>query len=135
MHQQPALVRAFSIMVGMAREVNYVVLAEGEKEVLLVRVFDPQKSDSYPIGAKQFGHANAFDFGRRIQGIAAKHGVQSIDLTSVLARLPDAEQLYYVVDGHLTPEGQNVLAANMSAHLLGGTVPAFASCSGSKGGN
>jgi hypothetical protein len=78
---------------------------------------------------------DAFDFGRRVQAIAARHGVQSIDLTSVLARLPDAEQLYYVVDGHLMPEGQNVLATNMSAHLLGGTVPAFASCSAARGGD
>jgi hypothetical protein len=36
--------------------------------------------------------------------------------------------LFYVVDGHLTPEGQQVIAQVLSKKLLDGSIPAFAHC-------
>ncbi len=67
-------------------------------------------------------------FGHQIEMIASKHGAVYVDLMAAFRDIPNSESLFYVVDGHATPEGQKVIAQILSRKLLDGSVPAFAHC-------
>lgn len=73
-------------------------------------------------------HIDAAAFGHRLENIAAKHGAGYIDLMNAFRSIPQSENLYYVVDGHLTADGQKVLAQSVVRKLLDGSVPAFSGC-------
>src|SRR6202012_3968476 len=77
-------------------------------------------------------HIDAGAFGRLLECIAAKHGAGYLDLMKTFRQIPKSEHLYYVVDGHLTPDGQQVVAARLADKLLSGSVPAFAGCADGK---
>lgn len=77
-------------------------------------------------------HIDAAAFGRRLESIAAKHDAGYIDLMETFRTIPKSENLFYVVDGHLTPDGQNVLARRLTDKLLDGSIPAFSKCSDEK---
>jgi len=67
-------------------------------------------------------------FGLQIESIAAKHGAMYVDLMQPFSNIPNSENLFYVVDGHVTPEGQKIIAQVLSKKLLDGSIPAFAHC-------
>ena len=77
-------------------------------------------------------HIDAAAFGRELEQLAAKHGTSSIDLMNTFKRIPKAEDLFYVVDGHLTPEGHKVIAHSIVESLVNGSIPAFAECAEQK---
>jgi hypothetical protein len=73
-------------------------------------------------------HVDPFAFGREIESIASRHGVGFVDLMEPFSRIPNSENLYYVVDGHPTVEGHKVIAKELLQKLEDGSVPGFSSC-------
>jgi hypothetical protein len=72
--------------------------------------------------------ADAYAFATNVGAIAAKHGIPVINPLPRMAGRPAPMSLFYVVDGHLAKPGQRILAEALSADLLSGRHPAFASC-------
>jgi hypothetical protein len=73
-------------------------------------------------------HVDPFAFGQQVGMIASKHGAVYVDLMAPFSRVTNAESLYYVVDGHLTSEGQKLTAQSLSQKLLDGSIPVFSKC-------
>ncbi len=97
--------------------------------VPLMIVAVPSRAEAALLSSPQLpGHVDPFAFGREIQTIASKHGAGYVDLMGPFSRLPDAENLYYVVDGHVTSEGHKVIADELVQKLQDGSVPAFSGC-------
>ncbi len=67
-------------------------------------------------------------FGRQIESIASKHGVEYVNLMDAFSRIPNSQNLFYVVDSHATSDGQQVIAQSLVEKLEDGTVPAFSGC-------
>jgi hypothetical protein len=59
----------------------------------------------------QVAHMDVYIFTRRMQEIAQKHGVEYIDVVPALQTRPNAEELYYPVDGHPTGLFNELLAS------------------------
>jgi len=97
--------------------------------VPLMIVAVPSRAEAALLSSPQLpAHVDPFAFGRQIQTIASKHGAGYVDLMGPFSRLPDAENLYYVVDGHVTSEGHKVIAEELVQKLQDGSVPAFSGC-------
>lgn len=97
--------------------------------VPLVIVAVPSRAEAALLSSSQLpAHVDPFAFGRAIQTIAAKHGAAYVDLMGPISRIPNAENLYYPVDGHVTSEGHKVIAEALSRKLQDGSVPAFSHC-------
>ena len=62
-------------------------------------------------------HLDPFAFGREINRITTASGAKYLDLMTPFSRLAHAESLYYVVDGHLTIEGNALLARELTTTL------------------
>ena len=74
--------------------------------VPLVIVAVPSRAEAALLTSSELPeHVDPFAFGRAIQTIAARHGAGYVDLMGPISRIPNAEDLYYAVDGHLTSEG------------------------------
>ena len=97
--------------------------------VPLVIVAVPSRAEAALLTSSELpAHVDPFAFGRAVQMIAAKHGASYVDLMGPISRIPNAEVLYYAVDGHLASEGHAVIAAAFSQKLQDGSVPAFSHC-------
>ena len=99
--------------------------------VPLLLAYVPQQAQAELLAA---GHSppgvDPSAFGRLIGEVAARHGVNYVDLSQVVADMPNVGRLYYAVDGHLSPQGHDVLAKQVAAALQH-DVPAFANCASS----
>lgn len=73
-------------------------------------------------------HVDPYAFGRRIEEIANKHGVGYADLMTPYGRIPDSQNLFLIVDGHVTSDGQAVIAHQLAQKLESGFVPALQGC-------
>jgi hypothetical protein len=94
----------------------------------LFLVYVPQRAQAALLAAHQAPTGvDPRAFGRRIGEIAARHGVQYVDTSAAFSRLPQAADLYYPVDGHLSGRGDAVLARAV-AGALGHDVAALQSC-------
>jgi len=97
--------------------------------VPLMIVAVPSRAEAALLSSPQLpAHVDPFAFGREIHAIASKHGASYVDLMGPFSRIPNAENLYYVVDGHVTPEGHKVIADELVQKLQEGSVPAFSRC-------
>jgi SGNH hydrolase-like domain, acetyltransferase AlgX len=97
--------------------------------VPLMIVAVPSRAEAALLSSPQLpAHVDPFAFGREIHTIASKHGAGYVDLMGPLSRIRNAENLYYVVDGHVTAEGHKVIAEELVQKLQDGSVPAFSSC-------
>jgi hypothetical protein len=97
--------------------------------VPLMIVAVPSRAEAALLSSPQLpAHVDPFAFGREIQRIASKHGAGYVDLMGPFSRLPNAENLYYVVDGHVTSEGHKVIAEELVQKLQDGSVPSFSGC-------
>jgi hypothetical protein len=89
----------------------------------------PSRAESALLSSEHVpAGVDPFAFGRTLEGIAAKHGAGYIDLMEPFRRIPNSENLFYVVDGHVTAEGQKEIAQNIVQKLQDGSVPAFSHC-------
>lgn len=97
--------------------------------VPLVIMAVPSRAEAALLSSQQLpAKVDPFEFGRQVSAIASQHGAVYVDLMGPFSRVPNAERLYYVVDGHLTSEGQRLTAQSLSQKLLDGSIPAFAKC-------
>jgi hypothetical protein len=67
-------------------------------------------------------------FGRTIEQVAAAHGADYVDLMKPFSAIPDSQNLFLIVDGHVSPDGEKVIAKSLTEKLLDGSVPSFAQC-------
>jgi hypothetical protein len=97
--------------------------------VPLILVSVPSRPQAAMLGLRQLPpDVDPFAFGRQIDMIAAKHGAGYVDISEAFSHIPDSEDLFYVVDGHPTAEGQKVIAQYIEQKLQDGSVPAFSHC-------
>ncbi len=97
--------------------------------VPLVILAVPSRAQAALLGSSQLpAHVDPFAFGRAIQAIASRHGSGYVDLMGPISSIPNAENLYYPVDGHVTAEGHKVIAQALLQKLQDGSVPAFSHC-------
>jgi hypothetical protein len=72
-------------------------------------------------------------FGHALEKIASDHGAAYVDLMEPFQNTPDSQNLFLVVDGHVAPAGQKLIADHLVKKLLDGTVPELAQCAGATG--
>lgn len=63
-----------------------------------------------------------------LAAIAARHGADFVDVSPDFAADPDAQRLYYHVDGHPSTVGDPLIAAALLRHYVGEAGGPFASC-------
>lgn len=97
--------------------------------VPLILVSVPSRPQAAMLRLRQLPPGvDPFAFGRQIDMIAAKHDAGYVDISEVFSHIPDSENLFYVVDGHPTAEGQKLIAKYIEQKLQDGSVPAFSHC-------
>lgn len=67
-------------------------------------------------------------FSRKMKSLADHNGLHVVDAFTVVAKSPHAERLFYPVDGHVTGDGNALIAAALQHSLLLGAVPALNAC-------
>ncbi len=93
----------------------------------------PSRAESAILSTRHpIAGVDAAAFGRRVEQIAAKDGADSVDLMTRFRQIPRSEDLFYAVDGHLTGDGQAVIAQGLVQKLLGGSFAIFEHCAGDK---
>jgi hypothetical protein len=70
-----------------------------------------------------------YAFEREFKEIAARHGIVNIDPDSEFSRRPNATNLFYPVNGHLTEEGNSVFEQALVRGLLSSDLPILSGCS------
>lgn len=90
----------------------------------------PSRAEAALLSAPRRPGIDAAAFGHWLEEIASKHGARSIDLMNTFEKIPQSENLFYVVDGHLTPEGQEVVSQQVAQKLLSGGIPGL--CGGGR---
>ena len=63
-------------------------------------------------------HVDPYLFEKAIEDIALRHNVTPVPVLSEFGSLPNPEKLYYPVDGHLSGDGQTVLARALVRGLV-----------------
>jgi hypothetical protein len=97
--------------------------------VPLIFVSVPSRPQAAMFGSQQLPpYVDPFAFGHEIDQIAARHGAGYVDISEVFGHIPDPENLFYVVDGHPTADGQKVIAQYIEQKLQDGSVAAFSHC-------
>ena len=69
-----------------------------------------------------------YAFTRRFENICVKYGIVFIDGLKVFKRAGAPDNLFYVVDGHITPEAHNLLAQAISREFTNQGIGVFAQC-------
>jgi hypothetical protein len=97
--------------------------------VPLVLIAVPSRPEAALLSSNQLPpNIDPFAFGRQIEIIASKHRAEYVDLVEAFSRIPNSENLFYVVNGHVNREGQIVIAKNILQKLQDGSVPTFSHC-------
>ena len=65
---------------------------------------------------------------QRLQEISSKHGIRFVNVLDGFRRTQDAGRLFYIVDGHLNPEGSAFISRPLVDQLTEGADPVFAGC-------
>jgi len=96
--------------------------------VPLVLIYVPQRAQATLLAGQ---HAppgvEPGAFNKKIGEIAQRHGVLYLDTSATFGSIPAAADLYYPVDGHLTGQGDAVVARDLVA-TLEHQVPPFQDC-------
>jgi hypothetical protein len=82
----------------------------------------PSRAEAALLSAPRRPGIDAEAFGRTLEKIASQHGAKSIDLMNTFEKIPKSENLFYVVDGHLTPEGQKAVSQQVARALMKGGI-------------
>ncbi|MDD4914740.1 MAG: SGNH/GDSL hydrolase family protein [Methylococcales bacterium] len=69
-----------------------------------------------------------FMIGRRLAEIAARHGIIFYDSLDAFKSVPEPEQLFYPVDGHMTEAGHALFASAIEQELLTEKQTPFGQC-------
>lgn len=91
-------------------------------------VFVPERAQAALLSAHHApSGVNPWAIGQEIGSIAHHNDISYIDMSEAMSRIPDAADLYYPVDGHLSGRGNKVLA-RLVAEQLQQAVPALTHC-------
>ena len=91
-------------------------------------VFVPERAQAALLSAHHApSGVNPWAFGQEIGAIAHRNGIGYVDMSEAMSRIPDAANLYYPVDGHLSGQGNKFLA-RLVAQQLQRDVPALTHC-------
>jgi hypothetical protein len=127
----PRFVRRYAGVEAMLREMN-TGLASRHTPLVVVPV--PNRIQAALTShAVQLPGIDPYAFARELTLAATRAGVRSADPFAAFAGTPHAERLYYVIDGHPTPDAHAILAAAVVRALLADTASAFAGCTATRG--
>jgi hypothetical protein len=92
--------------------------------VPLVAVLVPGRSQAAMISSGSWSAGlNPYKLGDELRSIIVGHGEVYVDILADYRTLPNAEQMYFPVDGHLNANGNSVVALLLSKELSSGVVP------------
>jgi hypothetical protein len=116
---------AFDVLLGRLSDITR---AAG---VPLTMVYVPQEAQSVLATRNRFPPGvDPFAFGAEIAKLAAKNGIIYHDATADFSVMPNPQDAYYAVDGHISGAGQ-VIIGDQLARLYVKEIPAFATCTSS----
>lgn len=69
-----------------------------------------------------------YAYERQFEQISAKHGIIDIDAASAFSKYPKSSNLYYAVDQHPIPKGNEIFTDVLTRGLLSSNIPAFEGC-------
>jgi hypothetical protein len=72
------------------------------------------RSSDFPLGVSPFA------FNERLKQIALRHNIQFVDGLDAFKDEPDANKLYYVVDGHINKAGHSLISRALVDQLMKG---------------
>jgi hypothetical protein len=122
----PAWQQRFADMNVIISDISRKSRAAG---VPLIVIPVPSRAEAAWLSSPQLPpHVDPFAFGRQVEQMVSDDGADYVDMMKPFSRIPNAEKLFFVVDGHLTADGQGVIAQNLVHKLLDGSIPAFLSC-------
>jgi hypothetical protein len=102
--------------------------------VPLIVIPVPSRAQAALLSSREWPpHVDPFAFGHQVEMTTFRHRAGYVDLMGAFSRIPDSEQLFYPVDGHIIPDGQNVLAQSILRTLRDGAVPAISQCAVQQG--
>lgn len=97
-----------------------------QARVPLVLMAIPTRSEAALANrSARFPHTDAFAFSHEIGAIAARHGAVFVDGVSDFSHVPESENFFYIVDGHLDADGQALLARALVRKCLDGSLATF----------
>lgn len=74
---------------------------------------------------------NAHALNQELAAIAARHGVEFVDVLDTFRKTPGANKDFYMVDGHLNAEGEALISGPLVESLIAGKESPFAGCDAS----
>jgi hypothetical protein len=97
--------------------------------VPLIVIAVPSRAEAALLSSPTWpAHVDPFAFGREIEAIASRHGAAYLDLMETFSHIPNAERLYYVVDGHVTSDGHKIIADRLIKQLQDDRLSPFSHC-------
>ena len=89
----------------------------------------PERAQVLMLGVHDLPpNVDPYAFTRRLSEIAARHGILYVDGLDVLSRAAAQDRLFYVVDGHPTPEAQEMLGQAAARELATAKPPSLSLC-------
>jgi hypothetical protein len=74
------------------------------------------------------GQVSATALNRELAAIAARHGVQFVDVLETFRKTPGANKYFYMVDGHLNADGEALISGPLVEQLVAGKGTVFSGC-------
>jgi len=94
-----------------------------------VLAFVPQRAQAELLKQKpELGGPNPGAITEAIRRIAGKYGIGFVDMGQSFGQISNPGDLYFAVDGHLKPRGQEMLGHAVASTLLRDGGPAFSGC-------
>lgn len=73
-------------------------------------------------------HVDPWAFTRRLGEIAARNHILYVDALKVFSIAPGRDNLFYIMDGHPTPEAQQLIGKAAAAEIVAAHLPTFDAC-------
>lgn len=97
--------------------------------VPLVWVAGLQRAQAQLMGSAAVpANIDPFAFEQQTAAIARRHGVIAIPVDNAFREVPNPGKLFYPVDGHLTPAGQQFFGQAIEKQLTAEKIPALSAC-------
>jgi hypothetical protein len=92
--------------------------------VPLVVSFIPNRLDAALLSAGKWPQGyDPYKLDHELRAIVQRHGGIFIDISASFSNIPNAEQYFLPIDGHLDARGNAIIAGLMAKALIGGNVP------------
>jgi hypothetical protein len=106
-----------------AADIEKQAAAEG---IPLVAFFVPNRAEAAMISMGEWPAGfDPYKLGEQLRAIVTRHGGIYIDILPDYRNLPNPEQGYYRVDGHLNADGTAMISKMLAKELTSGAIPAL----------